>query len=388
MKIRILYVADSLMAGGIESQLVALALGLDRVRFEPHILSLYGPRARDLHYAPALRAGGIPLTLPDLDWTARDKLRGIAAIVRAVRSCSPHIIQAEGYHANLLTRLAWPWLPRSTRLLGTLRGVHSAKQMRYERLSAWMCTRIVANAPHLALDLVQRGHAPPQKVVYIPTGIAVEQFAQPHDLTLRERIKPTAGRVFVSLGRISLEKNMHWLAEAFGLLKRCGELPTDTRLFIVGPPHHPQAQELLERAITLDDLAGTVIQRPATPHPDDYYAACDAVILFSPNEGMPNVPLEAMAAGKPVIISTNANAAGIVEHGATGWVVPTGDIAALADTLKYVIHLSDTSLTAMADACRERAEQYSVAKLVERYSALYDSLVPSAEPQAQTVGLL
>jgi poly(glycerol-phosphate) alpha-glucosyltransferase len=103
---------------------------------------------------------------------------------------------------------------------------------------------------------------------------------------------------------------------------------------------------------------------------------------------MPNVPLEAMAAGKPVIISTSANAAGIVEHGATGWVVPSGDIVALADTLKHVIDLSDTSLTAMADACRERAEQYSVAKLVERYSALYDSLVPSAEPQAQTVGLL
>ena len=79
-----------------------------------------------------------------------------------------------------------------------------------------MCTRIVANAPHLALDLVQRGHVSPQKAVYIPNGIAVEQFAQPHDPTLRERIKPTAGRVFVSLGRISLERDCTGLRRPLG----------------------------------------------------------------------------------------------------------------------------------------------------------------------------
>src|SRR5581483_5600303 len=37
-RLRILYVADSLMAGGIESQLVELALRLDQARFEPHVL--------------------------------------------------------------------------------------------------------------------------------------------------------------------------------------------------------------------------------------------------------------------------------------------------------------------------------------------------------------
>ena len=179
----------------------------------------------------------------------------------------------------------------------------------------------------------------------------------------------------MSLGRISLEKNMHWLAEACGQLKRRGQLPADTRLFIVGPPHHERAQQLLDQAIARDELAETVVQHQATAHPEDYYAACDAVILFSPNEGMPNVPLEALAAGKPVIISASANAASIVEHGVTGWVVPTGDTTALAGTLRQVIDLPDAALAAMARSCRERAQHYSVARLVERYSALYTSLV-------------
>lgn len=375
---RILYVADSLMAGGIESQLVALTLGLDRACFEPHVLSLYGPTARDAHFAPALRDANIPVYLPDLGWSARDKLRGLTTIARLARSLRPRIIQAEGYHANLLTRLASPWLPRSSRLVGTLRGVHSAKQMLYERLSSWTCARIVANAPHLAADLAQRGHVPPKKIAVIPNGIDVARFARPHDAGLRQALAPAVRRVFVSLGRISYEKNMHWLAEAFGLLKEHGQLADDARLFIVGPPHHPQAQAQLEEAIARSGLRDVVIQRPSTAYPEDYYAAADAVFLFSPNEGMPNVPLEALAAGKPVIISTNANASGVIEHDVTGWVVPTGDIAALADTLLRVIRLPDATLAAMAEACREQAASHSVARLVERYSDLYRRLIPSA----------
>ena len=298
-------------------------------------------------------------------------------IVRAARSLRPHFIQAEGYHANLLTRLAWPFLPRSTHLLGTLRGKHSDKQMRYERLSAWMCARIVANAPHLAGDLAARGRVPPEKIVVIPNGIDVRHFAAPpHDPNLREHIAPGARRVFVSLGRISFEKNMHWLAETFALLKRRGQLPSDARLFIVGPPHHERAQELLEETIADNNLMEAVIQHPETAYPGDYYAAADAVILFSPSEGMPNVALEAMAAGKPVIISDGANASGVVEEGATGWIVPTGDTVALADTLRHVLDLSDAALVEMADACRERAAQFSITNLVERYSALYTELSP------------
>ena len=193
MTVRILYVADSLMAGGIESQLVELVTHLDRAQFAPSVLSLYGPTARALHYAPALRAAGIPLYLPDLGWTVVDKLRGVAAVVRVARTLRPEIIQAEGYHANLLTRLAWPLLPRSTRLLGTLRGVHSARQMRYERLSAWMCARIVANAPHLKMDLAQRGHVPLRQIVYIPNGIAATWFAQPHDPRCGSASRPEHG---------------------------------------------------------------------------------------------------------------------------------------------------------------------------------------------------
>lgn len=120
--IRILYIADSLMAGGIESQLVALTTNLNRAQIEPHILCLYGPTAHALHYAPALEAAGVQFSSMDLGWSARDKARGVFGIISSVRQFAPDLVQAEGYHANLLLRMAAPFLPRHVRLIGTVRG--------------------------------------------------------------------------------------------------------------------------------------------------------------------------------------------------------------------------------------------------------------------------
>src|SRR5690348_13930146 len=221
--IRILYVADSLMAGGIESQLVELLTRLDRTRFEPFLFCLYGPRARDLHFAPRIQAANIPLYTPDLGWSAWDKVKAVAHIVSVAWKVRPHIIQAEGYHANLLTRLAWPLLP-PTKLIGTVRGLHTAKQLFYERLSHWMCSRMIVNAPHLKPMLAQGAHVPAGKISLILNGINVQHYAQPHDRGWRQTIAPDSRLVFVSLGRISFEKSMHHAVEGFGLLKRQGLL--------------------------------------------------------------------------------------------------------------------------------------------------------------------
>lgn len=375
---RILYIADSLMAGGIESQLVELVTRLNRDRFEPHVLCLYGPTARDLHFAPTLQAAGIPLITPDLGWGARDKARGVVAIRSAARALHPAIIQAEGYHANLLLRMAVPMLPRDLRVVGTVRGVPTAKQLRYDRLGARFCDRIVVNAPHLAKLLMDGARIPRQKICHIPNGITLERYQRPTNPTLRGRIAPEAHRVLVSMGRISFEKNMHWIAQALGMLARERRLPNATRAFIVGDVHHPQALQLLESAISADHLEDIIAICPQTAHPEDIYNASDVTLLVSPNEGLPNVAIESLAAGKPVIISEAANAAGVIEHGVTGWIVPTGDIAQLADMLAMVLALSDGLLAARRPACLARAQDYSADKLVARYTGFYDELLAPA----------
>ncbi|HEY7347981.1 MAG TPA: glycosyltransferase family 4 protein [Ktedonobacterales bacterium] len=375
--IRVLYVADSLMAGGIESQLVELVTRLDRSRFDPHVLCLYGPKARNLHFASQIRAAGISLYTPDLGWSAWDKARGIASIIRVARAVRPQIIQAEGYHANLLMRLAFPFLP-PVKLIGTVRGVLTAKQRLYERLGQRVCAHIVVNAPHLKTMLVSSAGVAAPKILSIPNGITLERYIQPHDEMFRCHVAPGSRRVFVSMGRISSEKNMHWIAQAFGILKRQSRLPSDVRCFIVGPVQGAAAQKALDAVILQDELGEVVIQHPETPYPEDYYHACDATILYSPAEGLPNVSIESLAAGRPVIISQAANAAGVIEDGVTGWVAPTNDVSSLADILHHVMMMSDAELVQMRQACLQRAQDYSVETLVQRYMTLYETWQPAA----------
>src|SRR5258708_6653106 len=331
---RILYITDYLAVGGIEAQLVELVTRLDRQRFEPHVACLYGPTARLLAFAPALQAAGIPLYSFDLRLDPQSKLVALLRIIALERGLRPAFVQAENYHANMLARLARPFFV-SARLIGTVRGVLSSKQLFYERMSHHACAYIVTNAPHLVPMLARQAKIPVPKIVCIPNGIDSRRFnnVQPNP-QLFAGIFPGVRRVFLVMGRISAEKNIHLTVQAFGMLKRQGRLPSATYLLIVGPVQEPSAQAQIDAASRAGNLSGIVLQHPETMQPEQYYAAADVCIVFSspgkpPAEGLPSVILEALAANRPVIVSDVANPSGVIARGREGWIVTSHDVTAL-----------------------------------------------------------
>jgi glycosyltransferase involved in cell wall biosynthesis len=81
-----------------------------------------------------------------------------------------------------------------------------------------------------------------------------------------------------------------------------------------------------------------------------------------------------MMRGTAVVASDIGGLAESVAHGATGMLVPAGDVNALADALSLV--LSDRSLAErLGDAGRERARaHFTLADCVARFERLYDAL--------------
>jgi glycosyltransferase involved in cell wall biosynthesis len=379
--LRILYGTDLLMAGGVERQLTELVTRLDRTRFDPHVMCLYGERAgRSLHFSPQLRKAGIPLYLLDLGWSPADKLRGLIRIGRITWRVRPQILHVFNYHSNLLARIARPFLPPSIKLIGSVRTLYSSKQLLYERLSQWTCTVIICNSPHLQQSLIEQARIPATKVICIPNGVDMERFAQNPNPALSKQVKDGAGRVLVMFGRITQQKSQHLLAQALGIVKERGQLPTGTRAVIVGEQQDSAIQALLEDAIRRNQLDDVVVQYSQTKQPEAFYHATDVIILATLWEGLPNVALESLASGHPVVISEAANAARIIEHGVTGWVVQTGDVESLAETLHLVLTLTDDQLAGMRDKCLRRAADFAVPRMVEHYETLYHRLRAIPKP--------
>lgn len=363
------------MSGGIERQLTELLLRLDRSRFEPHVVVLYGTsQGYSQHFAPLLTCAGIPVVSLDLRLSALSKLVAIGQIIRQTWRLDPDIVHALNYHSNLLTRLSRPFLPPRLKLLGALRTAATAKQLRYERLSAGFCSAIVCNSPHLQSQLVGDAGIRSGKVHLIPNGVDTARFAHNPDPALRERLAKEVRFVFLCMGRISHQKAQHLLVEAIGRLHGAGRLPATMQCWFVGEVFNQAAQAQYDAAIQQHGIDHLIQRFPATYQPESYYHAADVVILPSFLEGMPNVALEALATGRPVLLSEAANGSGIIRHQHNGWVFRTGDAAHLAEILHEVMQTSPDRLQIMREAGRQSAQEYSMSRMVSRYHELYEQL--------------
>ena len=98
--------------------------------------------------------------------------------------------------------------------------------------------------------------------------------------------------------------------------------------------------------------------------PWDLYPEFEAVVHFSTRpEPFGRVVAEAMACGVPAIAAMAGGPVEIISQGETGWLIPPGDVPALADAMVTAL---GADLALMRDACRRRAERYFSA---DRYAA-------------------
>jgi glycosyltransferase involved in cell wall biosynthesis len=377
--IKILYCTDNLLAGGMERNLTDLLLRLDRSEFQPEVICLYGPRAaRTLNFAPQIRAANIPIHLLDVGLTPQGKLTAFTHILRLTWQLRPHILQAFTYHSNLLTRLARPFMPPLNLVAMQLTGTLSRKQLQYERWSWHLYTQMVYNSPHLERLLTQQAGVPTSRLVQIPNGIDLRQFANNPQPDFRQQIAPGASHIVLIVSRISPEKAPHLLVDAIARLKARNCLPEASIIILVGEKMSEAEQGKIEQLIHEHGLEVVVRQHSQTTDPTPYYHAADFTALVSYGEGLPNVVLESMAAGRPVIISEAANQAGLVQHELNGWVFRTGDAEHLSETLEHVFRLPAAHVASMRPACLATASQYTVENWAALHQQLYRQLVSRA----------
>ena len=171
---------------------------------------------------------------------------------------------------------------------------------------------------------------------------------------------PDAGR-FVCVGRLCAEKAQQVLVAAAAMLAKSGQ-PFEIVLAGDGP-----TRTALEDAIQRAGLQASIrmIGPVSGARVRAELEAARALILPSFSENMPVVIMEAMALKRPVIATYVAGIPELVEQGRTGWLVPAGDEAALADAMRDALAAPRETLKAMGEAGR--------AHVLERHDAFEEA---------------
>jgi glycosyltransferase involved in cell wall biosynthesis len=172
------------------------------------------------------------------------------------------------------------------------------------------------------------------------------------------------------VGRLVPIKGVHLLIGALSLLRESG---VEARLLIVG--EGPE-QGRLEHLAAQEGLSDAICFAGYIERPYGLMAAASTVVVPSLSEAFGNVILEAMRAGAVVVASDcDYGPREIIVPGA-GVLVPPGDPAALAGAIGDV--LADPELARrLRSGALARAEEFSPGRMVERWSALFDELVPA-----------
>jgi glycosyltransferase involved in cell wall biosynthesis len=177
------------------------------------------------------------------------------------------------------------------------------------------------------------------------------------------------GLLVGGVGRLCAEKGFDRLIKAVSDL---GSRGLSVRLVLVGEGEERPRLEKMIRDLNCQNVVQLLGYRADTL---PLYQALDVFVLSSVREASPNVVLEAMAMGVPVVATRIAGVPRLIQHGVNGLLVEPDDVVGLTDALTTL--LSDKVLAdRLARAGRRTIEaRYSFVFRMQKIRAIYDSLL-------------
>jgi glycosyltransferase involved in cell wall biosynthesis len=368
--LHVAYLTEGLTKRGYDTTLVAgsLARGEDSMAF-----------VADAHGVEIVRIDELGREISPL----RDLLATIR-LARLIRKERPQILHTHTAKAGTVGRVA-------ARLAGSrkppivvhtfhghvLRGYFGpGRTLFFRLLERWLAagtTALIAVSPQVRDDLVALGVARKERFVVIRLGIELDERVAPEQngrAESRRYLGIPGDRFAVGwIGRMTAVKRTDDVLIAFKSLRDSG---VDAVLCMVGDG--PDRLQLEQRAHELGVARDTVFlgyQEDVAP----FYAAFDALVLPSGNEGTPVTVIEALAAERPVVATRVGGVPDVVRDGEDGFLVEAGATDDLADRLGRLAR--DPDLRArMGRKGRERVlPRYAVDRLVDDVDELYRSLL-------------
>ena len=292
--------------------------------------------ASDNEFLNAAGAAGIEIDIiPERN---RVDLKVIPELRRTIEARRPDLIVSHSVKSHFLmwrSGLAknYPWLAFHHGYTATDR-----KMKIYNRLDRWSLPKadqILTVCHAFAKELSAITRTPVEKILVQHNAIRPAARASAASVQeLREQLGVAKEqRVILAIGRLSKEKAHADLIAAFNQLRNTNRA-TDYRLVIVGDGPERASLEAAARAAEPARIVFTGAVNDVQP----FYALADVFVLSSHSEGSPNVLLEAMAAGVPVVATRAGGVPEIVSDEQSALLVPVNDPARLAEAIERLLN--------------------------------------------------
>jgi glycosyltransferase involved in cell wall biosynthesis len=325
----------------------------------------------DGYYQPLLQEAGAEVVVLDKrglrEATAPWRLAGI---IRARRACVVHaFLFPASWRAVMAARIAGvagvACAVRST-------GVWMNRRHRMmDRATLRRARLVVANAPAVQRDILERTGLPPERVRVIFNGVDSALF-HPGASPLRRawREGGPEGPMVGFVGSLRAAKDPDLFVRIAADVAR--RIPA-ARFVVTGDG--PLRAELEQRAGSLGLANGRIRFAGERADIPDVLRALDLLVVSSVREGCCNVILEAMSTGIPVVATRVGGNPDLVAEGRSGWLFPYGDSAAGADRVAGLLGDPDQARR-MGREALVLAEGFSTRTMVAQTSALYEELAP------------
>ena len=364
---RVLVLIDSLGYGGAERLLLTTLSHLDRGRFTPTVLTLFGPNP----LAPAIR--DLDVEVVELGLTGpRDLRRAIHQVGRAVRGRRADVIHTHLFASNVAGRIAARGAcPVVTTLHNPDYGQEGSGLLGMRRILDG-CSAHLWRPTFLAVsEDVRRDYESQLGLTGIrvhPNYLDLADLDRRLEGVSRDQVRASLGLgaddfLVLHVGRFHRQKGQDVLLEGLALLAR--DDPT-LRAVLLGDG--PERGAALGLAGTLG-LGGRVQFPGAISDPERFYKAADAFVFPSRYEAFGMALLEAMAAGLPSVVS---RVGGIMEltTDETSLRVDSDDPHGLAEAMARLLRDRDLRRE-LGEGARRRATAYDVEPAVRALEAVY-----------------